>query len=86
MGKQRYRVMLLPCSLAIYSISQVEEILPHHNYTHRGNFEYDIAMIKLKHPVRLTDSVGLVCLPPPNGDPPTGNSGASLRYFRASLQ
>lgn len=34
--------------------------------------EYDIALVKLRYPARLTSSVQPACLPSTNSDPPVG--------------
>lgn len=55
---------------------EVQEIFIHPDYSSRlfsaALPEFDIALLKLRHPARLTSSTGLVCLPLRNEEPPAG--------------
>ena len=59
-----------------FTLLQVKNIYIHSEYIDpyfgTANPEFDIALLKLQHPVRLTDSVGLICLPSEAQDPPSG--------------
>ena len=55
--------------------TQVRNYFVHPNYIPReftSSKDYDIALLKLLHPVKLTAHVGPVCLPPEYNDPPAG--------------
>ena len=57
--------------------TQVRGYLVHPNYRHRvfaaaNQQQYDIALLRLKHPVRLSDSAQPVCVPPRSQEPPEG--------------
>ena len=62
----------------MYSPAQADRILPHPEYNTSFQYlvnkvpEYDIALIRLRHPAKLTDSVQPACLPDVNSDPPVG--------------
>ncbi|XP_053222675.1 transmembrane protease serine 5 isoform X2 [Podarcis raffonei] len=51
----------------------VEKAVPHPNYSSRSP-NYDIAMLKLKEPLRFSDTVGAVCLPQYHQDIPSGST------------
>uniref|UniRef100_A0A670KFS6 Peptidase S1 domain-containing protein n=1 Tax=Podarcis muralis TaxID=64176 RepID=A0A670KFS6_PODMU len=51
----------------------VEKAVPHPNYSSRSP-DYDIAMLKLKEPLRFSDTVGAVCLPQYHQDIPSGST------------
>ncbi|XP_033028424.1 transmembrane protease serine 5 [Lacerta agilis] len=51
----------------------VEKAIPHPNYS-SSSPDYDIAMLKLKEPLRFSDTVGAVCLPQYHQDIPSGST------------
>lgn len=56
--------------------TQVRSYLVHPNYRHpsvsTASQEYDIALLKLQRPVKLSDTARLVCLPIRSEEPPVG--------------
>lgn len=65
-------ILALLLTSLVYLILQVRSYTVHEGYLNSSSRDFDVALLKLLHPAKMTPHVGLACLPSDFIDPPVG--------------